>query len=112
MKTKTVRIYPDRHPRIGDNVVALRTSGIYHNKYIEGYEYTVVGLGNETIIVTGERMPSNSKELVILDGFYAIYEDVIEEVKETILKETHEKVYCFWVYLSLNARHIFTKKIN
>lgn len=91
------RIYYDRQPQVGDNIVTLKDSVI--GGWSADYEYIVVKLGNGYVVGYNDRLGfSDMKKggVPIPDEQYRIFEDVyyeLEPKKEEKLKETHEYTY-------------------
>lgn len=91
------RIYHDRQPQVGDNVVTLRDSLVGDWKV--NYEYIITRLGNGYVVGYNERLGYSSRKnggITITDGEYRIFEDIFyepEPTKEEKLKETHEYTY-------------------
>lgn len=83
------RIYPKRQPRVGDKVVAMRSSSL--GDFEKHYEYEIIKLGHGYVTVVGERMPIFKSQVTMPDGSYIVYEEV--EAKKP--KEIHVKHYKF-----------------
>ena len=111
------RIYHDRQPKVGDNIVTLRDSLI--GDWYADYEYTVTKIGNGYVVGSSERLGYTDRKnggITITDGEYRIFEDICykpEPTKEEKLKETHEYTYKFLGFpLFKRVIHIYDEKIK
>lgn len=91
------RIYYDRQPKVGDNIITRKDSII--GGWKADYEYIVAKLGNGYVVAYNERLGYSDMKnggIEITDGEYRIFEDVNYEpdpTKVEKLKETHEYTY-------------------